>query len=81
MILTDGVHLVSDHSLNELHKFARRIGLKPEWFQDGLPGVDGPGAEVHPHYDLTTARMAAKAERLGASRVDTRKLLRRMVRG
>lgn len=64
MIYTDGVHLAAD-TLDELHAFARRLGLRREWFQDGR----------HPHYDLTTKRMALKAERCGAVKVTQRKIV------
>jgi hypothetical protein len=70
MILTDGTHLVSDESLEELHTFAKRLGLKLFWFQPGR----------HPHYDLTTRRMNRKAVDMGAKRVDSRTLVSKMVR-
>lgn len=41
-------HLYAD-SLEELHEFASRIGMKQEWFQ-GLPD------HKFPHYDLTKSR-------------------------
>jgi hypothetical protein len=56
-------HLFADDR-DELHAFARRIGLKREWFQD------------HPtlwHYDLTPGRRTA-AVRLGAREIMTREL-------
>lgn len=65
-------HLVAD-SLTELHDFARRIGLKRQWFQD---------RSFYPHYDVTMA-IREKALRLGAvdadrpTIVDRSKLLRR----
>jgi len=65
-------HLVAD-SLNELHDFARRIGLKRQWFQD---------RGFYPHYDVTIA-IREKALRFGAvdadrpTIVDRSKLLRR----
>jgi hypothetical protein len=45
-------HMFSD-SLDELHAFAARIGLRRAWFQDGR----------FPHYDLNEwrRRMAVKA--------------------
>ncbi len=50
MILFDGVHLVSNDSLDELHRFARKIGLKRSWFQkNGIKGI--------PHYDVTSQRI------------------------
>lgn len=43
-------HLFVDYetSLEVLHDFARRIGMKHEWFQVSNSGL--------PHYDLTAAR-------------------------
>lgn len=67
MILTDGIHLASDKSDDELHVFARRIGLKRRWFQD----------KRMPHYDLSR-RMWVKAEKCGAKRVTTRVLAVRL---
>jgi hypothetical protein len=52
-------HLVADE-LGELHAFARRLGLHPEWFQT---------PERLPHYDLTEGKRAA-AVRLGAVEID-----------
>lgn len=43
MIYTDGKHLVSCCDDNELHKFAKTIGLKKNWFQN---------KNRHAHYDL-----------------------------
>ena len=43
MIFTDGVHLISDISLEELHSYARSVGIKRCWFHSG---------SNHPHYDL-----------------------------
>jgi hypothetical protein len=40
-------HLTTDQSVDELHSFAARIGLRREWFQDH---------PLHPHYDLTSSR-------------------------
>jgi hypothetical protein len=48
-------HLVAD-TPDELHRFARKLGLKPSWFQ-----VDS----VYPHYDVT-ASIREKALQLGA---------------
>jgi hypothetical protein len=65
-------HLVSDTSFNELHEFAKRIGLKREWYQNKPP---------HPHYDLckripgtnkftTSQTMIKKAVKNGAIYLD-----------
>lgn len=51
-------HLAAD-SVEELHEFARRLGLKRSWFQN----------KSLPHYDLTTG-MRFKAIKLGAIEVD-----------
>lgn len=75
-IYTDGVHLVSDASLDELHAFARRMGLKLEWFQDKAKGTP----MYHPHYDLTTKRASLRAEANGAAAVSPRELVKAMWR-
>lgn len=54
-------HMFAD-TLDELHSFATRLGLKRAWFQD------------HPllkHYDLNASRRA-KAVKLGAVELDRR---------
>lgn len=48
-------HLVAD-SLEELHRFASRLGLKRGWFQDRTR---------YPHYDVTI-QVRERALRLGA---------------
>lgn len=56
-------HLVAD-TIEELHEFAQKIGLKREWYQH----------KTMPHYDLTTGkRMLAIG--LGAIQIGTRKLV------
>jgi hypothetical protein len=67
MIYTDGTHLVSDISDAELHRFARKIGLKREWFQD---------KKGHPHYDLTTERKANSALLHGAKKIPKRAIVK-----
>lgn len=54
-------------TLDELHAFAKKLGLKPEWFQDH---------PRHPHYDICKFNRA-KAIALGARPVQTREMLRR----
>ena len=65
MLLTDGTHLVSDISLEELHRFAASIGLKRRWFQGD-------------HYDLTTVRARHRALRNGVKQVTSREIVLRM---
>lgn len=65
-ILTDGVHLISTNGLDELHNFARQMGLRPSWFQDH---------PVHPHYDLTTKRALRRAIAKGALLVTSHELV------
>jgi len=62
-------HLVSDASIEELHKFAESLGLRREWFQ----------AKSIPHYDLTGAVHELAIER-GAVLVSSREIVRRAVR-
>lgn len=54
-------HLLAD-SIDELHEFAGRLGLRRSWFQ---------GSSRFPHYDLT-ANKRLQAIRLGAQAVDVR---------
>lgn len=68
MILTDGTHIVSTLSAEELHAFARSIGLKRAWYQP---------QNRHPHYDMLSTRVKARAYALGAVRVTTKELLQR----
>ena len=64
-------HMTSTESAAELHEFARRIGLKREWYQ--TPGY----GEKHAHYDLTTRRMMNKAKNCGAKEVHPFELVKR----
>jgi hypothetical protein len=59
-------HLIAD-SIEELHVFAARLGMKPAWYQ----------AESSPHYDLTERRRSA-AVRLGAVELDRRALVAKL---
>lgn len=64
MIYTDGVHVISDVSLDELHSFmCGSLGFKRSWFQDGSIK---PSLKYIPHYDLTTKRACARALKAGA---------------
>jgi hypothetical protein len=65
MIYTDGTHLIAD-SIYELHRFAQKIRLKREWFQEH---------PIHPHYDLTTKRVLERAISKGAIVVTKKELV------
>jgi len=60
-------HLTCDGDVEELHRFAKRIGCRRSWFQDH------PG---HPHYDLTSGRRT-RALQLGAVFVPAKEQARR----
>lgn len=60
-------HLAAD-SLDELHAFAARLGLKRTWFQAGK-------RRDRPHYDLTAERRA-RAVRMGAVETSAAGVLR-----
>lgn len=62
---TTWAHLVSDHSLDELHAFADAAGLPPRSFD-----LD--------HYDVPAARIDELVHR-GAHRVGGRELTRRLI--
>ena len=63
MVYTDGIHLVAD-TLDELHAFALKIGLKRDWFQ----------YRGYPHYDLMGG-MTRKAIDAGAKTRNCREIL------
>lgn len=56
-------HMSCDGDLEELHRFAERIGLKRAWFQNASL----------PHYDLTPKKRTA-ALRAGAVETTTREM-------
>ncbi len=62
-------HMVSDVGEDELHAFARKLGLQRSWFQRR------PAASAA-HYDLMPSRRA-HAVMLGAVEVTSRELVRR----
>ncbi len=62
-------HLVSDASLEELHRFAKSLGVRREWFQP----------KSIPHYDLT-GEVYELALRRGAMLVSSREIVLRAVR-
>lgn len=67
-VFADGsCHLFAD-TLDELHEFAAKIGMKRAWFQDRTR---------LPHYDLTPSRRAM-AVRLGAIEADRRTTVEHM---
>lgn len=60
----ESCHMFTDTvDLTELHEMARKIGMKPSWFQN---------RPSHPHYDLTKSRRDAAVAN-GAIEADFRK--------
>jgi len=49
MIITDGVHVVSTVSLEELHIWAKRNNIAKKYYFHGV-------RKGHPHYDLPSTR-------------------------
>jgi len=75
MILVDlHGHMVATESEEELHKFAQKIGLKREWFQQ--PKVK-KALMRHAHYDLTTKKKLGEALDAGAKLEEAKELLKR----
>jgi hypothetical protein len=60
-------HLTTDGSMDELHAFAKRLGMRRSWFQEH---------PVMPHYDLVPSRRS-RALVLGAVFVPAREQARR----
>ncbi|MDI2141302.1 MULTISPECIES: DUF4031 domain-containing protein [unclassified Pseudomonas] len=58
-------HLVAD-SLDELHSFADRLGLKRSWFQSKT---------LYPHYDVTKS-VRTRALAMGAKGADREQIVR-----
>lgn len=56
-------YLISSESINELHEFAARIGMKQDWFQN-KPGF--------PHYKLLGGNTINKAIIAGAVLTNSR---------
>lgn len=64
----EGCHLLAD-TVEELHAFADRLGLKRSWFQNPQYGL--------PHYDLT-AKKRRIAVIFGASEISMQKVVQMM---
>jgi ACT domain-containing protein len=60
-------HMISDTAEEELHEFAKKIGLKRSWFHRGKDNSK-------PHYDLTEDRRR-RAIQLGAKAVGRREFV------
>ena len=71
-LLTDGVHLVSDFSLDELRTFANQVGISRRYFRGSRKG--------HPHYDVVGSLNYRRVRAGRAALVSTRELVQRMVR-
>lgn len=73
MILVDVFgHMIATESEEELHKFAQKMGLKKEWFQQPKKPL-----MRNAHYDLTTHRKIGQAMDAGAKLVGCKELLKR----
>lgn len=65
MIYTDGTHIISDASMQELHSFAQRVGIKRCWFENKR-------GKRHPHYDKPANIPEHVLISFGAQRVHSR---------
>lgn len=59
-------HLITDADLEELHSFAKDIGMRREWFQNKA------SKHPHPHYDVFSPRLRAAAIKAGAIEITSR---------
>ena len=66
MIYTDGIHLITDSNIEELHEFASKIGLQRAWFQNKNKN--------HPHYDIW-GTMLQRALKAGAQKIEPIKIV------
>ena len=82
MILVDYMgHMVSTESAEELHTFAKKLGLKRKWYQTPAVSkttgkISKRGSEHCAHYDLTTGTMILKAVRTGAREVEPAEIIK-----
>lgn len=67
MIYSDGIHIVSDKSLEELHAFAYIFSIARCWF-DPNP--------KHPHYDIPKRRQKNFFETTDATKVSSKEVVR-----
>lgn len=65
MIYTDGIHLISDTSEEELHTFAEKAGIKRCWFH----------MSKFRHYDIPKRRREGFAETHGITTVSSRQIV------
>lgn len=70
MIFTDGVHMISDTSVEELHEFAKVMELNRCWFHNPREG------RPRPHYDLIRKGALGAAIEKGAAGVSPLDLVR-----
>ena len=68
----ESCHLLTDGSLDELHRFAEQLGLRRDWFQREIDPRLG-------HYDLTPA-LRALAVQMGAVEMPSLELILLMER-
>lgn len=67
MIYTDGLHLISDKSLHDLHAFAQKAGIPEERFRPH---------RRHPHYRLEQSSEIRAALVGGAEGVSSRGIVK-----
>jgi hypothetical protein len=60
-------HMATDGELAELNEFAQSIGMSREWIDDDKP--------EHPHYDVFSKRLRARAIRSGAHEISSQAML------
>lgn len=58
-------HMITDGDIEELHTFAKSLGLKRSWFQ----------ITINPHYDLKGFSKREEAIKKGAKPVTSREMI------
>jgi len=67
MVYIDRMGHIRADSADELHAFARKIGLRREWFQGHNP--------KYPHYDATVPWRRQRAIAAGAKLISVREMV------
>lgn len=72
MIYTDGIHLISNSSIDELHSFAESIGIKRCWYHSKSNWL---------HYDIPKKMRENFSEKFKVNLVDSKQIVELLKEG